>query len=212
MVRYRTIPIILACLTLMLAACLGLKQPHNEISYYTLEYVMPDVAARRTLPYVIRVKPFSVSPIYNSNRIIYRDKSFKRQAYTYYKWRADPGELVAYFLRRDLQNCGLFKAVVPRDSNLPPAYLLEGTVQEFLEADRENAWEAILSISITLIDEKESDVSQKVLFQKSYQSSRSCRERNPRALAEALSLAMSQISGEIIQDAYEVLANGNVVK
>ena len=85
-------------------------------------------------------------------------------------------------------------------------------MQEFLEEDRENAWEAILSISITLIDEKESDVSQKVLFQKSYQSSRSCRERNPRALAEALSLAMSQISGKIIQDAYEVLANVSVVK
>ncbi|MEJ2168684.1 MAG: hypothetical protein P8X90_24485 [Desulfobacterales bacterium] len=84
--------------------------------------------------------------------------------------------------------------------------MLEGTLQEFLEADRENTWEAVLSVSIALIDENESDISQKILFQKSYQSSRKCREKNPRALAAAMSLAMSQISGEVINDTYKALA------
>jgi ABC-type uncharacterized transport system auxiliary subunit len=205
MVRPKIFLLMFLCLALSLTACLSFKQPHNEIAYYTLEYDPPVVAARRPLPYVIRVNPFTVSPVYNSNRIIYRDDSFKRQAYAYYKWRTNPAELIAYFLRRDLEKCGLFKAVLPRGSSFPPTYLLEGTLQEFLEADRENTWEAVLSVSIALIDENESDISQKILFQKSYQSSRKCREKNPRALAAAMSLAMSQISGELINDTYKAL-------
>jgi ABC-type uncharacterized transport system auxiliary subunit len=206
MLRHKIILIIFGCLTLTSAACLKLKQPQNEITYYTLEYDPPAVDARRSLPYVIRVSPFSASPVYNSNRIIYRDESFKRQAYAYYKWRANPAELIGWFLRRDLQECGLFKAVLPRDSSFPPAYLLEGTVREFLEADRGDAWDAVLAVSIVLIDEKESDISKKILFQKGYQAIKRCQKKNPRALAAALSLGMSQVSGEIINDAYNVLA------
>jgi ABC-type uncharacterized transport system auxiliary subunit len=207
MVRQKIILIVILCLALNITACLKLKQPRNEITYYTLEYDPPDVAAQRCLPYVIRVNPFSASPVYNTNRIIYSDKSFKRQAYAYYKWRANPAELIAYFLKRDLEKSGLFKAVLARDNTFPPAYLLEGTVEEFLEADKENTWEALLSVSIALIDENEPDISQKILFQKSYQSSRNCREKNPQALAAALSQAMSQVSKEVINDTYKALAN-----
>ena len=212
MVRDKIILIMFLCLTLTITACLKLKQPRNEIAYYTLEYDPPDVAARRPLPYVIRVNPFAVSPVYNTNRIIYRDKSFKRQAYAYYKWRANPAELIAYFLRRDMEKCGLFKAVLPRDSSFPPTYLLEGTVQEFLEADRENTWEAVLSISIALIDEREPDISQKILLQKNYHASKPCQKQNPQALAAALSQAMSQVSDEIINDTYNVLADRKEIK
>lgn len=207
MIRHQIILILFLGLSLTLTACLNLRQPRNEIAYYTLEYDPPVVAARRPLPYVIRVNPFAVSPVYNSNRIIYRDKSFKRQAYAYYKWRANPAELITYFLRRDLEKCGLFKAVLPHDSSFPPAYLLEGTVQEFLETDKENSWEAVLSVSIALMDETEPDISQKILFQKSYQSNQRCQEKNPQALASAMSLAMSQVSSDVINDTYNVLAD-----
>jgi len=207
MVRAKIIPIGILCLALAITACLKFKQPRNEIAYYTLEYDPPEVAARQPLPHVIRVNPFSASPVYNTNRIIYSETAYKRQAYAYHKWRANPAELTAYFLRRDLEKCGLFKAVLTRDSTFPPAYLLEGTVQEFMEADKENAWEAILSVSIALIDENEPDISQKILFQKIYQARRQCREKNPPALAAALSLAMSQVSKEIINDTYRALAD-----
>ena len=112
-------------------------------------------------------------------------------------------------MRRDIQNSGLFKAVVSRDSRLPSAYILEGTVDEFLEWDKKNSWEALLSVSITFMHENEPDISKKILFQKTYHATKPCRQKNPKALAEAMSLAMSEISEQIILDIYTIIqSNG----
>ena len=192
-------------ITLSLVACLNFKQPRNKIEYYTLEYASPLVGDHRPLPSVIRVDKFSVSPIYNSNRIIFRDKSFKRQAYAYYKWRVNPGDFVTYFLSRDMKKAGLFKAVLSRDSSFPSSYIMEGTVDDFFELDRVNGWDAVLAVSIAFMDEAEPDISKKILFQKTYRTSKPCQQKHPRALAQAMSLAMSEISGNIIKDIYELL-------
>jgi len=202
MVRNKIVLILLLGLPLILGACLNLAQPKNKVEYYTLEYDPPLWDDLPTLSCTIRVERFSVSPIYNSNRIIYRDRSFKRQAYAYYKWRANPGNLVTYLLGRDMQQSGLFKAILPSSSKFPAAFILEGTVNEFLETDTHNGWEAKLSVSIAFMEENEPDISKKILFQKTYHTNRSCRQKHPRALAEAMSLAMSEVSGEIINDIY----------
>jgi cholesterol transport system auxiliary component len=207
--KYKYIPILslVLFLTLPLGACLNLKQPRNKIEYYTLEYDPPLPGNRQPLSDAIRVDQFAVSPIYNTNRIIYRDGSFKREAYVYYKWRANPGDVVTYFLRRDMQQSGLFKAVVSLDSHLPSAWVLEGTVDEFLEWDKKNGWEAYLSLSVTFMRENEPDISKKILFQKTYLSNKPCRQKNPKALAEAMSSAMSEVSGQIIHDIYTFIVS-----
>ena len=84
---------------------------------------------------------------------------------------------------------------------------MEGTVDEFLEFDSENQWEAVLSIGVVLMAENEIDVSQAVLFQKTYHTRKPWRQRHPWALAEAMSLAMSEVSETIIQDIYVLLKN-----
>ena len=195
---------------LPLTACFNLKQPQRRIDYYTLEYDPPSAIKQQPLPYVIKVDHFSVAPIYDSHRIIYRDKSYKRQAYTYHQWRVSPGDLVTYFLRRDMKHSALFQAVLPRDSNFPSVYLLEGTVDDFFELDTENGWEAVLSISIALMNEAEPDISKKMLFQKVYRTSKPCLHKNPRALAQAMSLAMSEVSEKIRHDVYEILKNRRI--
>jgi len=192
-------------LTLSLAACLNLKQPHNKIEYYTLEYDPPVAGNRQVLPVVIGVRQFSISPIYNNNRIIYRDKSYERQAYSYYKWRANPAQFVTYYLSRDLRESGIFKGVLPGDSRVAPAYVVEGTVDEFLEVAGNENWQAVLAVSIVLMDENQTDISQKVLFQKTYRTGKPCAQKHPRALAAAMSLAMSEVSLSIIDDLFNNL-------
>ena len=203
--NYISISVFIIFLTLILAGCLNLKQPKNKIEYYTLEYEPPAEQKRRPVSSVIRIDRFTVSPIYNTNRIIYREGSFRREAYVYYKWRANPGDVVTYFLRRDLQHSGLFKAVVAGDSRLESAYRLEGTVDDFLEWDKKNGWEALLAVSITLIQENEPDITKKILYQKTYTSTQPCRQKNPMALSEAMSTAMSEVSKQIMLDIYSVI-------
>jgi ABC-type uncharacterized transport system auxiliary subunit len=199
--------ILLIGLTLLLSACLDLKQPSNKIDYYSLEYDPPRMRGFQPVAEVIKVEQFSVAPIYNTHKIIYRDKSYQRAAYTYHKWRANPAESVTYFLARDMQQSRLFKAVLTRSSKFPYAYVLEGSVDEFLESDTASGCQAVLTLSIVLLAEYEPDIDKQIRFQKTYQISKPCKQKTPMALAEAMSLAMSEASAKIINDVYENLAN-----
>lgn len=199
----------LLSLMFIIGACAGIEKPRNKIDFYTLEYDPPMQAGLSPLPVVIRLQRFSVAPDYNTNRIIYRDRSFRRNSYVYHKWRANPGDLVAHFLGRDMIRSGLFKAVLAHDSGSSASYLLEGSINEFLERDLDERWEAVLSLDITLMRGNEPDASKRILFQKTYREDEPCRRRNPRALAEAMSGAMAEISKKIIEDVYaETRHNG----
>jgi len=198
---------IFAAIFVLIFSCTGsLKKPAMRIDYYSLDYDPPGPAGLAPLGAVVGVQRFQVAPLYNTNRIIYRDKQFKRNAYNYHKWRANPGDLVSYFLARDLGESAAFKAVFTLDKKLPVSHTVEGMVDEFFEFDRDNLWEAVLSVSVTLIKENEPDISKRILMQKKYRVRKPCRQKNPQALAEAMSLAMAAVSKNIQDDLYHFLA------
>lgn len=187
------------------SGCSALKKPQPKISYYTLEYAVPKIEDLKPIDSVIRVDRFGVAPEYNSNRMLFQDKTFKRDEYVYSKWIANPGNFASYFLARDLRDSGLFKAVFTHKSHSTASFALEGSVDEFLEVDTPNGWEVVLGLSITLMKVGEPDVSKRILFQKSYREKRKCKEEHPRGVAETMSLAMQGISEKIIRDVYAVL-------
>ncbi|MBN1103452.1 MAG: membrane integrity-associated transporter subunit PqiC [Deltaproteobacteria bacterium] len=203
--RQPKISLLLLGLILFLASCTSMRQPSPRIDYYTLEYAPPLAGERKPVHRVIKVARFSAAPLYSTAQIIYRDRPFKREAYTYHRWRSTPADLVTYFLSRDLKQSGLFKAVLPHDSGQSSDFIIDGSVDEFLEWDQEDSWEAALTFSVTLMAANEPDISRRVLFQKTYQGRSPCRQKNPRALAEAMSEAMAGLSAKVIADVYEAL-------
>ena len=205
MERFKKISLFVVGFPMLLAGCMNLKQPVNKINYYTLESRPPKISGLKPLSHVIKLEHFTASPTYNTRRIIYRDQSFKRDSYVYCRWRANPGALVTHILNRDIRHSHLFKAILTSDSRFASSYMLEGTVDEFFEWDMEETWKAVLSLSITLMDENKIDAGEKILFQKTYREEAPCKRKNPRALAEAMSRAMSEISKQIIKDIYYCL-------
>ncbi len=204
--HYRRIMPTLLVFFLTLGACAGIyNKPRNKIEFYTLEYEPPVEKTCQPIPVIIKVKPLSVAPEYNTDEIIYRDLSFRRNAYIYHKWRANPGDLVTHFLTRDIVRSGAFEGVLGYDSSFTASYVLEGSLNEFLEWDLENRWEAVLSLDIILMRENEPDISKLIIFQKTYYSRVPCRMKNPRSLAEAMSRALEQVSKKIIGDIHETL-------
>jgi len=187
--------------------CLNFKQPRNQVQHYILEYTSPEIKDLKPLPVSLKVDRFSVAPAYNTNRIIYRDGSFKRDEYFYHKWRANPGDMVTDFLSRDIRNSGLFKAVLPQGSDFPFSCVLEGSVDEFVEWDAAESWKAVLAVTVALMAANEPDVSKRILFQKTYRVEKLFIDKNPRGLAQAMSMAMGDISMNVIRDIYSVLTN-----
>jgi len=187
------------------SGCSALNKPKPKIHHFTLEYTVPKIEDLKPINAVIRVDRFGVAPAYNSNRMIFRDESFKRDEYIYSKWIAEPGSFATYFLARDLRDSGLFKAVFTYKSHLEATYALAGSVDEFFEWDTPEGWKAMLGMNITLVVLKEPDVTKRILFQKAYRVARPCKEEHPRGLAETMSLAMREVSENIIRDVYTVL-------
>lgn len=205
MLKSERLLVFIFCGLFCLAGCSALNKPKPKIHHFTLEYTVPKIEDLKPIDAVLRVDRFGVAPAYNSNRMIYRDESFKRDEYVYSKWIANPGGFATYFLARDLRDSGLFKAVFTYKSHLTASYALAGSVDEFFEWDTPEGWDAVLGLNITLVVLQEPDISKRILFQKSYRVTRRCKEEHPRGLAETMSFAMQEVSEKIIRDVYAVL-------
>ncbi|MBT3258184.1 MAG: hypothetical protein HN366_17250 [Deltaproteobacteria bacterium] len=205
MLKSERLLVLIFCGLFCLTGCSALEKPKPKIHHFTLEYTVLKIEDLKPIDAVLRVDRFGVAPAYNSNRMIYRDQSFKRDEYVYSKWIGNPGDIVTYFLARDLRDSGLFKAVFTYKSHLAASYAMEGSVDEFFEWDTPEGWDAVLGLNITLVVLQEPDVSKRILFQKSYRVTRRCKEEHPRGLAETMSLAMGEVSLKIIRDVYTVL-------
>ncbi|MFH2046755.1 MAG: ABC-type transport auxiliary lipoprotein family protein [Pseudomonadota bacterium] len=187
------------------SGCIGFGGSEKKIDYYTLEYSAPQPAGSNQLPFVINIGRFK-SPLYNSDKIVYRKNNFQTDEYVYHRWETNPARLVSYFLFRDIKNSGLFKGVFTYDAGFAATHSISGTVEEFFEDDRGKTWDAVLSLDIVLMAENEPDLSKKILFQKKYKTRKVCDKKNPKALAEAMSKAMNELSVQVIADVYKKLS------
>jgi len=196
----------LLCFSVLLGSCVSLKHINQKIEYYSLEYQPLSIQGNLDpLPVAIRIERFNVSPVYDTNRIIYRDRSFKQDAYVKNQWKSNPGAMVTHLLGRDLKESGLFKVVISNEGESPFSHILEGSVDEFFEWQTQDIWKGVLILSITFFSQTERDAQKKVLFHKTYSVSKHCLKKDTKALAEAMSKAMQEISAEIIEDIYDAL-------
>jgi ABC-type uncharacterized transport system auxiliary subunit len=198
---------IMLLLLLIIGSCTGTMQPSLKIDHYTLEYAPPNPGGLPQLPAVLKVERFSAAPLYNTRQMVYRDRSFKRETYTYNRWGAYPADLVADYLGRDMRQSGLFRAIVEDGSKAPVTYLLEGSVDEFFEWDSAEGRKAVLTLSATLIKAGETDTSKRIVFQKTFHTVQPCREKTPEGLAQAMSEAMSRVSEEVIKTVYASISS-----
>lgn len=186
--------------TFLFSSCMSLSKPSPTITQYTLQYDPPSKTQGKALPVVLKVERFGVAPEFNTYQMVYGKGPFERNVYHYHQWRSNPGDLVTYALMRDLRNSGSFAGVLPRESPMPATHVLEGMVDQFFENDGSVACDAVLAMSITLMVEREPDITKRILLQKSYQEREPCYRRNPVDLVKAMSHAMERISKRIIRD------------
>jgi ABC-type uncharacterized transport system auxiliary subunit len=116
-----------------------------------------------------------------------------------------PADLVTYFLKRDLAESGRFAGVLPPESGSGSTHVLDGTVEEFLEWDRDASCEAVITVNIVLLDPRETDATKHVLLQKRFTAREQCEARQPVFVARAMSKAMAKVSQDIGATLQEVL-------
>jgi ABC-type uncharacterized transport system auxiliary subunit len=197
---------LLLVLSLVATGCAGSRPMPPEVRYYTLSYD-PPVLSLPPAAAILSVQPLTVSPEYDTGRMVYQEREYALSEYAYHRWRSAPSQLVTALLTRDLRSSTLFRGVVSADSIVPATHLIEGNVDEFLERDEQDQWYAVLGISISLLEVDRSLPGEMVLFQKSYRTRAPSKVQHPRGLAAAMSEAMAVLSRQISVDIHAELAD-----
>lgn len=204
-ISFLNIIFLFTCILLTAGGCAVFGSSSSKTDYYTLEYNPPKPGGLNVLPFILKVDRFYASPLNNSEKMSYRESDFQTDEYNHHRWETNPAQLIAYFLYRDIKQTGLFKGVFNHDTGFAATHSVSGTVDEFYEDDRGKTWEAVLSLDIVLMVENEPDINKRILFQKKYSARKPCAKKNPKAVAEAMSKAMSELSAQIITDIHKSL-------
>ena len=105
-------------LLLFLIGCVRLSQPAPQFREYRLDYPPPPHDEGTPLPVVLRVAALRVAAIYDRDAIVYRNDSYSTATSIYTRWSANPGNMLADLLSRDLTASGRYRAI-----QQPPALL-----------------------------------------------------------------------------------------
>ncbi len=189
----------LICLLPVFSGCVGPKAKQLDIAFYHVYYSLPEPVVKQPVAANIAVGTFKVMPPFNTSRIIYATGPVVYDAYTYHQWFNDPSDMISSLFYRDIRSAGIFRAVVVGDDRLAD-YRLTGIVESFLERDHDHHWEAVLSVTVTLLDKTQRPAEKQVLFQKNYLSIQPCARKHPQALADAMSTALADVSLRMIND------------
>jgi ABC-type uncharacterized transport system auxiliary subunit len=184
----------------LLSGCLGGTGKTPFVRQYVLEYPPPQGGARPAVEAMVRVERFSADRMFMGPAMLYRQGPFLRDAYPAQRWRVEPGDMVTEFLRRDLREAGLFRAVLSDREAEEVRYSLTGGVEEFLESGETGNRKAILTATITLLDLSRKETAGLVVFQKTYRLEAAVAGEGAAGLAAAMSLAMSDLSRRVIAD------------
>jgi ABC-type uncharacterized transport system auxiliary subunit len=194
-------------LTVLISSCsLGAK-PSYIVNQYTLEYPSPVLKESTSVNELVKVEQFNVAQTFNTPAMIYKEGPNLRNVDPYNRWRTKPGDMATEYLTRDLRNSGLFLAVISYNDSEETRYLLEGQVDEFLDASEKDGRKAVLSLNVTFLDLKRRDTAEKVIFQRDYKVVEPYSEKTAAAFAQGMSRAMEKISTQIILDLQAAVRN-----
>jgi ABC-type uncharacterized transport system auxiliary subunit len=186
-------------LVISLAGC---GKPPMVTNRFLLEYPSPVFGDRPALDESIRVELFTAAQAINSTAMVYHPRPLETSAYVYNRWQVDPAHMVTDYLLRDLRSSGLFRGVFGHQQAGLGRFRVEGAVQQFAEVDDPDGWKAVLTVSVTLLDLNEAEITKRVIMQKNYQQSEYMPEQNAHGLAQGMSRAMAVVSANIINDFY----------
>lgn len=124
-----------------------------DIHYYVIDIPYKSTKtedARHQI--VLGIEKLEADPLYEQDRLIYRDSPHEIKFYNYHRWISPPREIVTAKLIEQFSTSGLFKQVVsyPRIGKID--YLLRGTLKTFEEWDKGDDWYAYVKLHFELMN------------------------------------------------------------
>lgn len=190
----------------LLSGCLGGAGKTTFIRQYVLEYPPPQTGGMPAVEATVRVERFLADRMFMGQAMLYRQGPYLRESYAAQRWRVGPGDMVTEFLRRDLREAGLFRAVLSERDAEDARFSVTGGVEQFIESREASGRKGLLTATVTLMDLKQKETAGLVVFQRTYRLEAAITGEGGAGLAGAMSRAMSDLSRRVIADIAAALA------
>lgn len=195
--KLKNFQLLLFILTISGCMNIGFKQP--EIEYYILNYnIIND--SREKLPVNLNIDYFTISPIYSTNKFIFKKDNFRIEEDFYNRWITDPDKLLYDFVKKDFLKHNLL--LIDNSESNYQNYKLKGHINEIYGHITEDNLYAILSINFSLYkyDKKNNDYN--LIFNKIYTHKTKTSQIKINSFVHSMSKNMKIISEDLINDVY----------
>ncbi len=207
--RVRHVPgyLLLFLLSVLVSGCGIFSGGSPQEEKYTLQYSSPTFEGLPRLGAMLKVDRFVIAERFRTKDMASSPTAFTREVYSSAGWDASPKVMVTDLLLRDFRNSGLYHAVFSHRDDGEARFILQGSVDEFLEVDDPDGPKAVMTLTVTLLYSAQKEPGRRVLFQKSYRALDPMESKTSQSLARGMSAILEQLSKQIQMDVYNAVKN-----
>ncbi len=166
-----------------------------EIHYYLIDFpvVAPHEKIAPTHPISLGVLRFDAAPLYQEERLVYRDSPYEGKYYHYHRWVSHPAQMITEKTIEYLRATNMFEQVVPFPKFSEVDYLLQGTIKALEEWDEGDQWYARVQIGFEVTDRKNQQLFWHGLIEKKVPA----QTKTPGEIVRAINSAVQQCLSEL---------------
>lgn len=198
------------------SACINLKEPYPNISYYGLK---PDKSLINNTPKIngaLVLRNFSIAGEYDTQRMLARESDGKTTVYFYHRWVGNFGDLATDFFKAKISEMNIFSGGADKlSSTSQPDFILEGSILSLDAYNGKNSDDTSyvsLMIQIKFYSRNQELFENKQILSQTYSKKIQRADNSAASIAPAFSKAMSMISDEAIIDIANAASKLNIEK
>lgn len=166
-----------------------------EMHYYLIDYPVIPAANKSApvYPITLGVERFQAMPLYEEERLVYRDSPYEGKYYHYHRWITSPEVMITDKVTEQLAASNLFQQVISFPKFSQVDYVLHGTIKALEEWDEGNQWYARVQIAFELVDQK----TRQIIWQRTIEEKNLVTQKIPAEIVKGINLGVQQCIVEV---------------
>jgi cholesterol transport system auxiliary component len=181
----------------LLTGCLTKTDPPADVYTISPEWNnhRTQVDRQKKSPLIIKLSPIRATQAFTGTEILYSDSQYSWNSYVYSRWNDTPVKLLQTLFQINIEESGLFKAVVPPTSVSKADLLLESTLLNLSHhINNDGTSEGIIRIRFYLID----NTTRTVTATKEFVSKVAASAKNAKGAVGALNKAATNVAHDLV--------------
>jgi len=187
----------------LLFDCSSIPETHYYLLDYPIDHAVINENPKHNL--TLGVLKFEVDPLYDQDKIVYRESLYEGKFYNYHRWISPPADIITQKIIEHIGASNLFMKVDLFPSHAKPDFLLRGKIKAFEEWDQNNQWFSHVNIMFELIDFQQENV----VWKEHVDVKNPVAEKKPLQLVESINETLKQCVEHALENIDNSLSSYN---